>query len=93
VSADGRYLMGNVGAIAGGMQLFTSNNAGNSYGAPVRYGDPVRIDVPGSLPGIFPRYVPATHELFFSEWADNQGKNDIYVIKNFDPAAAIKAAR
>jgi len=92
VTADGRFLMGNVGAISGGMSLFSSNTADNTYGAPVRYADPVRIEVPGSVPGIFPRYVPATHELFFNEWADNQGRNDICIIKNFDPAA-IKAAK
>jgi len=55
--------------------------------------DPIRIDVPSSVPGIFPRYVPATHELFFNEWADNQGRNDIYIIKNFDLAAAKKGAK
>ena len=92
VTPDGRYLMGNVGAFAGGMTLFSSTNGGNAYGAPVRYADPVQIDVPGSVLGIFPRYVPATDELFFNEWADNQGRNDIYIIKNFDPAA-IKAAK
>jgi hypothetical protein len=56
--------------------------------------DPVRIDVPGSAPGgNIPPLCAATHELFFNEWADNQGRNDIYIIKNFDPAAAKKGAK
>lgn len=83
ISADLRLLFGCAGGH--GMLLYTASDAGTTFGAPVL------IDVPGSIVrGKFPRYVPATHELFFCEDTPGQKQNQIYIIRNFDRHSTTK---
>jgi hypothetical protein len=88
VTDDGRYLFACARDYGSGMLLFTSTDGGKTFGSPAV------IDVPGgTVPGKFPRYVPATNELFFCETVPDQGRNNIYVIRNFDPGSTIRALK
>jgi hypothetical protein len=79
LSPDGRYLFGNNDLAPSGMVLLTSSDGGKSFGSPRA------IEVPGgTVRGKFPRYMPDSNELFFSE-STTAKTADLYVIRHFDP--------